>query len=59
MRIMHLGCGSLPEMEVPHDEGHKQDIASLALGSDPMVGMGATAVVRWEMIRCDILTVRR
>ena len=33
---MHMGWGSRPDMEAPHEAMHRRDTASLAFGSDPL-----------------------
>ena len=55
LHAMHMGWGSRPDMEAPHDAGHRRDTASLAFGSlNPLVGVAdddiaqmALAVMRW------------
>lgn len=37
---------SLPEMEAPEDAGHPRTTASLAIGSNPLEGVGAVAMVK-------------
>ena len=44
MHAMHMRWGSRPDMEAPHDAGHRRDTASLAFGSDPLVGVAGEGI---------------
>ena len=39
IHAMHMGWGSRPDMDAPHDAGHRRDTASLAFGSNPLAGV--------------------
>lgn len=45
------------DMEVLHDARHKQDTASLAFSSDPLVGVAAVATMK-DVARHDMLAYR-